>query len=54
MLLNNQPIDTSSYLIMGLLILTIIGSSYCLYLYRRFNKLNILLSKTKQPNDESP
>lgn len=51
MLLENSPVDTSNYLILGFTILTIISGSYCIYLFNRFSKLKQQISILEESNN---
>jgi hypothetical protein len=51
MLLENSPVDTSNYLILGFTILTIISGGYCIYLFNRFRKLKQQISILEESNN---
>ena len=51
MLLIDSPADTSSYLILGLTMLAVIGGSYFIYLFKRFSKLKQQISTLEGSNN---
>jgi hypothetical protein len=51
MLLENSPVDTYNYLILGFTILIIISGGYCIYLFNRFRKLKQQISILEESNN---